>query len=962
MVKYGKQYREFQVQEWVKHYIDYKVLKQKIKYLKTKLPRREVPNPLINISNLSSMALEPGNNITEDQYLSPLYKLENGNYLKEFIDLLNEQFHKFYVFFSNTEKQLYKQINMHLYAKENYKNLSRKKIKSEINSLGICIYLAKCLNNFVNDNLTALKKILKKFDKNFKNYFGLITPKYILSQISSSVNDLDYIIQFKIIDEASCICEENAKILKKYYFEIDDNDNIILDENKNNENKENNDNEKNLIDNNTEEIKVDFMQLYTEVMMCIKEIDEVIDFKTQYKEWISFVKKGNKLVKNNPSLLENDIFNPILSSTNYRDSLIEKFLSTEEAFEQVEEAQNQITISDKNKKNMNLILLHRIFNNTLASMIYPNIFFFYKNENLNFAHLIIILFVSEISTFSSLAFFQIPNTKYVLLISYFIYFFGSLIHILSCDSFFNEFYNNYRFAILIVSRIFIGGGSMETVLRTYLVLYSPKYYLIKISKIYSYINFFGYVLGFLISCFLLLIPDFGSQVEILVYNKKNCIGWYGMIMSFILFFVNLILFTKENSNHFQMIKDQHNIQISINEEEEIESKNSKKIRKNYKKAKIEDLEKAIEKSDIVEGLIPEDNDEKDEINNSSKKPENINIINNDNPKEEKTDKEEIIPVNTKEIDDKKENNENNEIINEEPKIDKKINTSEDEKSENDANRKESNLSILSNNIDTGVNSSQVLSMKQKKLINKIESKLDEFNEKSNFTNINLIPNNIDNLIMKERNTFGYLKINLLIIFILLFFSNLIKENMFVLYLYILYEYTKIDIEYACLILSGIFLGQIVSLFFILPLKKINIFIKRYLIVFMVVSFIFMAPLLYVRILKESIYVLSLSVLGVASFSNIITVLASCYLSYLFPPRWNYFLGRMPIYTISAGKAIGILICLFISSSADISFYIIFAICVLFYGGIIVFLMLYKDFRIKIIARIIRKKAFEDKGI
>ena len=146
-------------------------------------------------------------------------------------------------------------------------------------------------------------------------------------------------------------------------------------------------------------------------------------------------------------------------------------------------------------------------------------------------------------------------------------------------------------------------------------------------------------------------------------------------MSFILFFVNLILFTKENSNHFQMIKDQHNIQISINEEEEIESKNSKKIRKNYKKAKIEDLEKAIEKSDIVEGLIPEDNDEKDEINTSSKDPENINIINNDNPKEEKTDKEVIIPVNTKEIDDKKDNNE---IINEEPKIDKKINISEDE--------------------------------------------------------------------------------------------------------------------------------------------------------------------------------------------------------------------------------------------------------------------------------------------
>ena len=145
------------------------------------------------------------------------------------------------------------------------------------------------------------------------------------------------------------------------------------------------------------------------------------------------------------------------------------------------------------------------------------------------------------------------------------------------------------------------------------------------------------------------------------------------------------------------------------------------------------------------------------------------------------------------------------------------------------------------------------------------------------------------------------------------------------------EQDRKDIEYACLIFSAIFLGQIVSLFFILPLKKINIFIKRYLIVFMVVSFIFMAPLLYVRILKESIYVLSLSVLGVASFSNIITVLASCYLSYLFPPRWNYFLGRMPIYVISLGKGLGILLCLFCNISVEIGFYVLFALCVIFYG-------------------------------
>ena len=932
MVKYGKQYREYQIQEWVKHYIDYKALKQKIKYLKSKLPPKEESNDLLNISNLNSMPLEPdNNNIIEDQYLTPLYNLDNGNYLKEFIDLLNEQFHKFYIFFSNTEKQLYKQINMHLYSRENYKKLSKKKIKNEINSLGICIYLAKCLNNFVNDNLTALKKILKKFDKNFKTYFGLITPKYILSQISSAINDLDYIIQFKIIDEASCICEENAKILKQIYFSLNEDDSNRITE------------------STMEDINVDFMQLYNDIMLCVKEMDEVIDFKSQYKEMISFVKKGNRLIKNNPSLLENDIFNPLLSSMNYKDSLIEKFLSTKEAFAQVEEAQNQITISNKNKINMNLILVHKIFYNSLFSCILPNIFVFIKDEDLSFVQVIIILFISLASTFSSLGFFQIPNTKYILLISYLIYFCGSLFHILSCDSFFDGFYNYYRFVILIISRIFIGVGSMDAVARNYIVLYSPKYYLIKISKIYNYINFIGYALGPLIVFLLLLIPDLGSEKEIIAYNKKNNIGWYGMFVSFILFFVNVILFTQEKSEKFDMFKDQNNLQISIKvEDDSAENKSSKKSKKFFnKKKRTENLEKIVEKSDILEGLIPDEKekDEKEEIITDINTSEDI--ITNQSKEERDTITEE-----PKLIDDKKDIiEEPNEII---------------EKKDNTKNRQESNsqssISILSNNIDTGVNSSHILSVKQKKLINKLESQLDKYNEKSNFTNINLIPKSIDDLIMKERNTFGYLKINLLIIFTLLLCTNAIKENMIFLSCYIFYQFTEIDSIYICLILSGIFLSQIVSLAFIFPLKRINILIKRYIIIFIAVSIIFISPLLYTRILKESLFVLSLSVSGIAAFSNIINVLVSSYLSYLFPPRWNPFIGRMPIYIISAGKALGILLCLFIDISVEMDLYIIYGFCIIAYGCIVIVLMKYKDFRIKIISRIIRKKAFEDKGI
>ena len=109
MVKYGKQYRQYQIEEWKTHYINYKALKQKIKQIKSKLPKEEVPsNILFGVSNINPMPLVPDNSgSTEDQNLAPLYKSKYGKYLKEFIDLLNEQFHKFYIFFSNTEKQLY---------------------------------------------------------------------------------------------------------------------------------------------------------------------------------------------------------------------------------------------------------------------------------------------------------------------------------------------------------------------------------------------------------------------------------------------------------------------------------------------------------------------------------------------------------------------------------------------------------------------------------------------------------------------------------------------------------------------------------------------------------------------------------------------------------------------------------------------------------------------------------------
>ena len=251
------------------------------------------------------------------------------------------------------------------------------------------------------------------------------------------------------------------------------------------------------------------------------------------------------------------------------------------------------------------------------------------------------------------------------------------------------------------------------------------------------------------------------------------------------------------------------------------------------------------------------------------------------------------------------------------------------------------------------------------MINSIESKLDEFNEKSNFTNINMIPKAIDNLIKKERTTFGYLKSNILVMLLLLFFSNILKASMIVSSTYYLFknkafvgeEYIP---EIICAILICYYLLQLLSLYFVLPLRKINVFMKKYLIIFMMATIIFLSPLLYAPILESNYLILGISS-GAILLCTIISILASCYLSYLLPPGWKIFFihaGRLPSCLIVFGKVVGILLNLI----ENYKIYTIFSIISLCYISIIIYLFITNNFRIKVIARIMRKRIFENIGI
>ncbi len=179
MVKYGKLYREIQIKEFKGHYIDYKKLKQKIKQMQKLLPRISKEIIPKRTSNDTTIKIDLPESLLEEDYSRYASNASTvgdkyGVHFKEFYELLNQEFQICYNFFKKIRKQLRTKINKHLYTQTNYSNYNIQQIINELGNLRITIYLAKSLNAFINDNMMAIKKILKKFDKKFFNIMGIL--------------------------------------------------------------------------------------------------------------------------------------------------------------------------------------------------------------------------------------------------------------------------------------------------------------------------------------------------------------------------------------------------------------------------------------------------------------------------------------------------------------------------------------------------------------------------------------------------------------------------------------------------------------------------------------------------------------------------------------------------------------------------------------------------------------------
>ena len=949
MVKFGKEFRKYQVKQWKDSYINYKLLKQEIKTIRNNIDQEKYQRETNStvITDIGHPSLKPLELVPEDsiiievQDLHSLYKFRYGNELKRFIDLLEKEFRKCYIHFVSQEKELYKRVNGHCYGTAIYKDYNILNVYNEIKELSLTLKLAKQLNCFINDNVMALKKILKKFDKKYQKYFGIIAPKYILTHLTSQNSDLEYLLQFKLIDESTSICENNLNTLLNLYKKLRGN-NININYSKQQE--ENNQNN-NLTSNNLNNLDNNINLLKNRINEYLDSIDELTYFKIQYREWFYYAKQNERLVKNNPKIFENDIYNPILSSTYHKDSLLEKCIASKNALKEVERSQSPL--SHSNKTNLILIYIQAVIYGSMLTNIFPiisNYFDLYIQSDFKTLFLVplILTYVGYLLPYTLFVYIDDIDKNNIFMqisyiISYVLILVSSFLLILVKN---NDSNKTKNFILISVSRFLLGFANNQIFNRKYITLYLPKFRLPRVSKLYLISELVGLALGPFITFILSYIKE--NEVFWFDYTHFNCVGWYGLFVAFLFGLIHFIFFIPPLSSYFIMVKDESNItgnKYYQRSESEINRKQYLKEQNLMYKKTYKSMKKKRESQ-----RASENNNDKNNNNNL----ENLIIKNvpKDDDVEEKKVTEEKMDENNNIKTDNDNDLEENLLNNENPN-----NISMD--SQNEANT----------SLDVSTGGNIALTDKQKNMINEIEKVLEKRNEECNFNDMNQIPKTINSIINKEKNSFSYINQNLLLLFIIFFVCSLIKTNLILNYIYYIQENFYTDDDYIkefCLLVLLFTAFQILKIFFIFPFYQVNYKFRIFMLFSVAGLAIFNIPLIIHNLYDNKYIFIIMNVLLIVAF-NIIEICCSCYLSFILSPDWKIFrrgTGHWTNYVIILGKILGGIICLLLNKKDYLNHWVLIGITFAFFICIFTILFFTRIFKIRGITRVIRKGALE----
>ena len=464
--------------------------------------------------------------------------------IKAFINELDKEVKKIYIFYSSKEKEIYQKINKKIINKNNLSDKNPSELIKELNSLNYISELCKQIIIYIFLNIKALKNILFIFDKSTTNIVESLSYIYLKKYLSKNNSDLIYILNFKTLDETIFTVEEISEEIK----------NIINKNNDYRKNEEQKNNFKNIqdeIESNIDNYNKTHERIFSELSEWKSFLNTNLEFPTS--SYNSVFRKTSligdyvpslfgKINNDNEDLLnydsqvydegEDDSMNDefCLFTFNKKEKKILKQyqikLESSLFNDNVSFTKKKKILSKENKKNLLLIYFLVFFYSFSYCIIIPLlnerkiIKFSDDNEKkIEYSHfyglIITIPFLGNL--FSLIYLNELIKYKYILalflstifiLIYYLILICGMIIFYMK------EKINNATICLLLISRFLLGLSSLRIMCKEYINIFIPNESQIKANQNYLKSSYCGYIIGFL----LIGLQNFSSEGKTFNYT------------------------------------------------------------------------------------------------------------------------------------------------------------------------------------------------------------------------------------------------------------------------------------------------------------------------------------------------------------------------------------------------------------------------------------------------------------
>lgn len=132
---------------------------------------------------------------------------------KRFISFIEEEVKRIYIFYSSIEREVYLTINKRISLKKHYFQLGVEEIYGEMKKLKQISIIIYNFIKYINLNIGLIQKMTQIYKSAFPNDEINEIYKYFYYEVNTLNSDINYIFQYKIVDEVTVILDEFINIL-----------------------------------------------------------------------------------------------------------------------------------------------------------------------------------------------------------------------------------------------------------------------------------------------------------------------------------------------------------------------------------------------------------------------------------------------------------------------------------------------------------------------------------------------------------------------------------------------------------------------------------------------------------------------------------------------------------------------------------------------------------------------------